>query len=476
MIEQVADISKVLQGLADELKSVRQTVDSQHVEICRLNHTIQRQAKEIRTLKKENGILVQRLSKHEQPPKNSSNSSTPPSKESVKSEVIRRTKSLRVKSNKPIGGQPGHEGHTRKMIDTPNEIITHASDYCMRCGKDISDIEAYLEYVTQEIELPVITPVVKEHRHFVKVCSCGCHNRPYAERKRGGNDITFGKRIQTLTTYLSVVQCIPYERLQSLLKTVFNIEMSQGTISNLIQATNAKSEPAIRLIKELVSKSSVVGFDESGCYCKGRTDWSWIAQTPRCTFVFRAASRAGEILKKQFGDALKHMTAVTDRHAAYFALDFKDHQICLAHILRELQYLNELDTKQSWSKEVQTLLREAIHERNLNPSAKINSSPWLDRMDDLLKLGLEHLKEEFERLRKGLIRCRNYIFNFLDDPAIPSQNNASERGIRKLKVKQKIAGTFRSDQGADAFMNLHSITDTAWKNNTSPYEAIFALI
>ena len=40
------------------------------------------------------------------------------------------------------------------------------------------------------------------------------------------------------------------------------------------------------------------------------------------------------------------MVAVTDRHSAYFTLNFLNHQVCVAHLLRELQYLNELDTEQ----------------------------------------------------------------------------------------------------------------------------------
>ncbi len=475
MQEQVTDLSKTLKELANELKSMRQTVDSQHIEICQLTRTVQAQSKEIRVLKKENTELRVRLSKYEHPQKDSNNSSTPPSKESMKTEVIRRTKSLRQKSDKPVGGQPGHEGHTRKMVDAPDEVIEYSSDYCQHCGRDISELETTLEYTTQEIDMPLIVPTIREYRHSAKVCCCGCHNRPYAPKKRGGNDITFGKNTQALVSYLNVVQCVPYERLQSMLKTIFGIEMSQGTISNIIQSTTKKAEPAIRLIKEYISKSSVVGFDESGCYCNGRLDWSWIAQTAYYTLVFRASNRAGKVLEDQFGDALKNITAVTDRHAAYFALDFKDHQICLAHILRELQYLNELDSNQDWSQRVQKLLKQAIHKRNQNPCTKMDTSPWLTRLDDLLKLSLGHLKEDFDRLRKGLIKCKNYIFNFLEDPAISSNNNASERGIRKLKIKQKVSGTFRSDNGADAFMALHSVTDTAWKNNQSPFEAILAL-
>ena len=83
--------------------------------------------------------------------------------------------------------------------------------------------------------------------------------------------------------------------------------------------------------------------------------------------------------------------------------------------------------------------------------------------------------QKFETLKKGLIKCRDYIFNFLEDPMIPSDNNGSERGIRKLKIKLKNSCTFRSDLGADAFLELHSIIETAKKHNKTPFNAIQAL-
>ena len=67
---------------------------------------------------------------------------------------------------------------------------------------------------------------------------------------------------------------------------------------------------------------------------------------------------------------------------------------------------------------------------------------------------MEHTAEQFGKLKNGLIKCRNYILHFLENPAIPPDNNASERGIRKVKIKMKNSGTFRSDQGADAFLDL----------------------
>ena len=118
---------------------------------------------------------------------------------------------------------------------------------------------------------------------------------------------------------------------------------------NWINEAKTKAKPAIDRIKELIMQSKVVGFDESGCYCNKRLDWAWIAQTVYFTLLFRAGGRSSKELENRFGDSLERMIAVTDRHSAYFALHFLNHQVCLAHILRELQYLNELDTTQQWS-------------------------------------------------------------------------------------------------------------------------------
>lgn len=172
--------------------------------------------------------------------------------------------------------------------------------------------------------------------------------------------------------------------------------------------------------------------------------------------------------RRPFRQLSENMVAVTDRHSAYFAIDFLNNQVCLAHLLRNLEYLNDIDKNQRWAQEVKSLLREAIHERNEKPAEMISAKSWLERLDGLLKKNLDHLRKEFNELKRGLIKCRNYIFNFLENPAIPSDNNASERGIRKLKIKQKISGCFRSDTGADAFHAIHSIADTAWKITNHP--------
>ncbi len=474
--QKVTDISETLQTMTEEMRLMRETIDSQHADICQLNRNIDRLNADLRERDKEIQDLKDRLAKYEAPDKDSGNSSTPPSKESMKAEAIRRTKTLRKPTGRKPGGQQGHEGSTLKMTQAPDETEDVAANYCTKCGASLEDCERILDYVTQVVSIPDMKPVVKEIRHYITVCKqCGERIQSHAPRKRGSNAVVYDATVKSLVVYLSVVMFLPYGRIENFFTEVFGLEISQGSFVNWVNEAKKNAAPAIEKIKECIMKSAVVGFDESGLYCNKKLDWTWIAQTVYFTLLFHGNGRSHKELESRFGNSLERMVTVTDRHSAYFTLNFLNHQVCVAHLLRELQYLNELDTEQQWSRNVESLLQQAVHKRNENPQAVIDKQPWLTKLDRLLTENLEHMAEQFGKLKNGLIRCRDYIFNFLENPAIPPDNNASERGIRKVKIKMKNSGTFRSDKGADAFLDLLSIVETTKKHNNSPYAAIRAL-
>ena len=472
--EKVADISTVLQNMAEEMRLMRETINQQYAEIAKLNRNIESQNHLLRKKNEEITELKDRLSKYEGPEKNSGNSSIPPSKERMKDEIVRRTKTLRKPSGKKPGGQQGHKGHKLSCIATPDEVVDDIPNYCTNCGESLADAERILDYVSQVVSIPELRPVVKEIRHYVMVCK-NCGERIRTAPRRRSNDVVYDASVKSLVVYLSVVQFLPYGRISSFLHDVLGLSPSEGSLVNWVNEAKKNAQPIVDKIKEHIMSSSVIGFDESGCYCNKRLDWAWIAQTVYYTLLFRANGRGSKVLADQFGDSLERMTAVTDRHSAYFALHFLNHQVCLAHLLRELQYLSELNSSQKWSERVADLFRKAIHERNSHPSDIINKTSWLNRLDNLLKENISVLGKKFDTLKKGLIKCRDYIFNFLEDPVIPSDNNGSERGIRKLKIKLKNSCTFRSGLGADAFLELHSVVETAKKHNKTPYNAIQAL-
>ena len=122
------------------------------------------------------------------------------------------------------------------------------------------------------------------------------------------------------------------------------------------------------------------------------------------------------------------------------------------------------------------MLAHAIDLRRNNTITQRKIKVLKTKMKNLLGESLSHLDDEFERFKKGILKVKDYLFTFLSNPLVPYDNNASERGVRKIKVKQKVSGCFRTDSGADDFAKLHSIVETAMKNGNSKFNAILAVV
>ena len=475
-VNQQVDIERYLEEFRSEISRQRKTIKDLTDDVARLNRRVEAQNVEIKSLESENKDLQERLSKYEnpQPPKNSGNSSVPPSKERIGDEIKRRTSSLREKSGKKPGGQPGHEGNTRMMSVMPDETEDIQPNYCRECGRELSDIEGGEEYREECVGVR-ITPVVKRLRFLKKTCTCGCCN--HVEYTRRKNPVYLSSEIRALVVYLNIVMCMPYNRIKSFLHDVMRLDISEGSIRNFIEDAGDKADAICdRIASELV-KSPVAGADESGLYVNGKLKWAWILQNPKLTLTWIAKGRGAKEMDDRFGkDALENTVLTTDRHSAYFSMKLRGHQICVAHLLRNLNWLNELDKNQNWSSRLQELLRKAVHWRNENPETVADTTTWMESLDDLLNENLDKFKKPFRQIRNSLRKLKDHVFLFLKDPQVPSHNNASEGGIRVLKVKQKRSGGFRSQTGAEDFMAIHSVADTAKKNDFSRWNAVLALV
>lgn len=75
----------------------------------------------------------------------------------------------------------------------------------------------------------------------------------------------------------------------------------------------------------------------------------------------------------------------TDRHGTYFKLQVAGHQVCLVHLLRNLQYLNDLNPEQKWSSGIQDLLRDAIHKSKTVPLDKIDKEYYKKKLSEALE-------------------------------------------------------------------------------------------
>ena len=122
---------------------------------------------------------------------------------------------------------------------------------------------------------------------------------------------------------------------------------------------------------------------------------------------------------------------------------------------------------------VKSLVCEMRRDKPL-PDAAV-AEDFQRRADALIDTDLSKLDGEFEKLRHGIAKVKRFLFTFLRDRDVPPDNNASERAVRIIKVKQKVSGCFRTELGADIYARLHSVMDTAHKNKQSKYQAMLAL-
>ena len=499
MAKQYTDPDEVLRMINLRLRKLEKSDSEKTEEIGRLNRIIGQKDKEIHILKRdlastkseladakahieeleENTGERQSSSDDEdnssgtsgKPEKNSSNSSVPPSQESIAARELRRTKSLRKPSGKPSGGQPGHKGSALKSVATPDRIIEHEPLYCKCCGRPLGGVGYRKIRTTQVIDIKFVVET-SEHQYFEKVCQCGCVNNCDAPNCR----IKYGDNIRALVTYLNVVQCIPFKRIAELISDLCGQKISEGTVQNILKENSTKADAAYEEIRKRIECAPVVGADETGAAVGKELHWNWIFQNDLLTYVYQMKSRGQQAIDSKFPKGLPNSTLVTDRHRSYFNMNVKDHQVCLAHLLRNAEYLNELDTKQDWSRRFIHLITQAIDLRRAGDITKRKIKVLNTKMKNLLGESLTHLDDEFESFKKGILKVKDYLFTFLTDPHVPYENNASERGMRKIKIKQKVSGCFRTDGGADDFAKLHSIAETAMKNGNSKFNAILAVV
>jgi transposase len=404
--------------------------------------------------------------------KNSGNSSLPPSQDMFRL----KNQSLREKSNRKSGGQPGHKGETLLMTPDPDKVIEHRPDgICPQCGRIHSEESFELLGKRQVIDIPVIKASVIEHRVFQTICSCG-HVSAGDYPAGITAPVQYGNNLISLVAYLSSRQYIPYNRLSELINSITDVSMSEGTVYNLLNKAANMVLPVYEGIKEEVSKAIAIGGDETGVKVKTNKFWAWAWQTINATYITISPDRGYATVQRTFPDGLPQATLISDSWAAQLKTPAKRHQLCLAHLLRELNYFQEL-YHIKWATDMKDLLSRAISLKNKMILEQYDQpcedrNILLNEFDQLIKQELPEKYSKLFPLQKRLKKRKHQVFNFLFYPDVPYDNNGSERAIRNLKVKQKVSGEFRSDRGAEIFAVLRSVVDTIIKKGGNPSESI----
>jgi transposase len=287
--------------------------------------------------------------------KNSGTSNTPPSHQIGRP----NSQNLRVKTGRKPGGQSGHEGSTLKMKEVPDEIVAHIPQYCNDCGYDLERTAPIFKESRQEVVIPPIQPRYVAHHSYSKICTCCGKVCTAAMPGHLSGPIQYGTSVGVLVSYLSVYQHIPYYRITVLLKDLLGLPISEGTVDNLLERTAQKALPFYNTIRERVQQSHVVGSDETGSRFGGKKGWFHVWQTINLTFIVASLNRGYRTIKEYFSDGFPLTVYVSDCWAAQLKVAALAHQLCIAHLLRELRNFEDALSCQ-WSSAMKQLLQDAI--------------------------------------------------------------------------------------------------------------------
>jgi transposase len=419
--------------------------------------------------------------------KDSRNSGKPPSSDGLK----RKPVSLRQPSGKKTGGQPGHQGKTLEFCDAPDERIVHAPISCEGCGEALSEAETVETERRQVFDLPPLKGEVTEHQIEGRRCPvCGTVSRG-AFPEGLTQPVQYGPRLKALLVYLQSYQLLPYARTCELLRDLFGLSLSEGTLFEAIQTVSSSLEQTEAALREAITRSKVAHFDETGLRIEGKLSWLHSASTETLVHYSPQKKRGHEGMTQ--AGVLPHFQgrAVHDGWASYFTFDCS-HALCNAHHLRELTFLAERH-REAWAEEMKSLLIEmkqsveAAKAAGKSALTKKTLRSLLNRYEGLLKKGetvnpplppaavSRRGRRKQTPARNLLDRLRRYqeeTLAFLYDFAVPFDNNRAEREIRMMKVQQKISGGFRSQEGADAFCRIRGYIASARKQS---YNVLFAL-
>jgi transposase len=402
-------------------------------------------------------------------PKNSSNSSIPPSKDDNR---IKKNQSLREKSDKKVGGQLGHKGSTLQMSETPDHYQKHESCFCNECGRDLSAINPVLTEKRQVIDVE-IKRIITQHEIYTKTCLCGniCKGEfPFNVKA----PVQYGSQIEALNAYFSVRHYLSFNRISEFFGDVFKIPMSEGTVSNLLKKLHVNASVVYRHIKEQIKKASVIGADETGIKINGEKAWIWCWQNALNTFLVAAESRGSKTIDETFPEGLANAILISDAWAAHLKMLCKKHQLCLAHLLRDINYLTELYPDNDWVVRLKMLLKSAMFLKKdfAESDYSLRCKKLEQELEEILKDPPDIKDKKAKPFYKRLVKNRNSLLTFLYHEDVPPDNNASERSIRNAKPKMKISGQFKTDLGAEIFAVMRSVIDTLIKRKRNVLEAL----
>ena len=394
-----------------------------------------------------------------------------------------------------IGGKLNHPKYKLEKFNdkeiNENEDIT--LDECPECGsKEL--IELNSEITKDEFDYQV--KIIKKRNHFKEYKCPNCNkivrkNIP-ANLKE---DNQYGNNVQATALTLLNIGNVPMNKVRKIIcgLTINEINLSEGYIAKLQKRAASKLEQFIIDLKFYITHLNLLYWDDTVIMInKNRSCMRFYGNEDVALYCAHMQKNKDGLDKDNILNLLSENTVVEHDHnkvnynEEYSFINAE----CCQHLIRDLQKVKTNIPNRTWSIKLKELFQEYDHKRNVLISEKKDYfsedefNEFVSKINQFLLLGTEeHLvesevyyaKEERALLTRLMEYRDNYIYWTLDFN-LPFTNNLSERALRGIKSKMKIAGQFQNITSAEYYATIRSYIETCYRNNVNGHEALVRLM
>lgn len=421
---------------------------------------------------------------------NSQNSSKPPSSDPPFKRAPKKTKKP---SGKSPGGQVGHPRHQRELV--PLEKVDHlielrplhcANPECL-CPFKASD-QLGLPWRHQVWELPPLQAEVTEYQCFTYECSqCQQLTQPPLPPQAPPDQGQFGPGLVALIGLLHGQYQLSLRQVQNLALSWWGLSMSLGAIAECCTKVSQSLENGYQQVQSQVCHSEAVHVDETGWKRKAKRAWLWVAVAAKATLFRIAPRRNGESLKALLGADYSGFLH-SDRHSPYLKWPATHHQLCWAHLIRNLRGLRNKvgpGPPQEWVDHCLELTQQLFHSYHTYHSARQMAGDEAARLEaelnfqsevELIRAAFKLQLEQGQAVADGNVKAFSHellglearLYLFVKEPELVSPtNNAAERALRPAVIWRKKCFGNQSEGGERFVERVLSVQASCQKQGRS---------
>lgn len=384
------------------------------------------------------------------------------------------------KRGKKPGQKPGHKGASRSALrpEDAHKTIHHYLVECPHCQTSLAENAAQTRNRVIE-DIPDVTIEVVNHVLERKWCPC-CKKQVEAPMTEALPGSVIGIRLAVFSAFLHYFVGVSLRNIKLLLQVSSGHKVSIGGLFQIWERLAGLLEVEYDRIASQIRTAKVVGGDETGWRIAGKLSWLWTFVTEDACIYLIEPFRNGKVVKRFLGKKFNGILTC-DFWGAYNKVHAAYKQRCLYHLFTELKKVDNKEPSEDWKiwrKSLSRVLKDAIR-----LSRKYGKIPVEDyyRLQAYITGRFEAIitatssDADVKRLCKRLLRHKEEIFTFLDNPAVSPYNNLAERSLRPSVLMRKISQQNRSLKAARVQAILMTLFRTAHVRGQNPFETVLEM-